>query len=231
MRRHHLISALALIAALVATTKVQADWFIRFNQDTFTVNDTFNDIRIFDFEIRLAGDPVAGVYANPELVGVDYRVFGVLPTTTPSGFPAFDLRRPQADGAKLSGAEFYGQGSSLNFEIAAGVDATDGIQFSELAGGTDPIFTFDGREVDTGRYHPPIITLNADGTGLFQNSNNMGGINPGNGLEVDVEYGEEYISELVFDPTTLQIGAVPEPSSILLLGLGFGYVALRRRRS
>jgi len=214
-----------LIAVLFSTSSVQADWFIRFNQDDFTVNDTFNDIRTFEFEIHLSGDPLAGVYSNPDLLGVDYSVFGVLPITTPSGFPAFNLQRPG-----IGGAEFYAQGSSLNFEIAAGVDASDGIQFSELTGGTDPIFTFDGREVGTGRYHPPIMTLNSDGTGLFQNSNNMGGINPGNGLEVDVDYGEEYISELTFNPATFNIGAVPEPSSMLLLSLGVSAIALRRRR-
>lgn len=75
-----------------------------------------------------------------------------------------------------------------------------------------------------------MIELNSDGTGLFQNSNNMGGINPGNGLEVDVDFGEEYISELSFDPAAFTIGTVPEPSTVMVLGLGMTVAMLRRRR-
>ena len=223
--REKLFNAIAVLAiGLVSCSTANADWFIQFDQDDFVVNDTFNDIRTFNFEIRLAGNATAGVHSNPELVSINYQVFGVLPINTPSGFPAFDLRRT------IIGNDFYDQGSSLNFEIASGIDRSDGIQFSELTGGTDPIFVFNGREVGTGRYHPPLIELNSDGTGLFQNSNNMGGINPGNGLEVDVDFGEEYISELSFDPAAFTIGTVPEPSTVMVLGLGMTVAMLRRRR-
>ena len=63
----------------------------------------------------------------------------------------------------------------------------------------------------------------------MQNSNNFGGINPSTGLMVDVDFGEEYITDLSFTPSDFTIG-VPEPSSIMLLGMGLGGLLLRRRR-
>lgn len=224
---------LVLSASAFLTNISRADWIISFNQDDFTVNDMFNDIETFDFEIVFPGSPVPGVYNELSLIGVDYQVFGRLaPMSTPSGFTAFDLRRPQTTGAFLTQAEFSGQGSSLSFEIAAGADASDGIQISELVASSGPVFTFDGREVGTGRYHPTFITLNADGTGLFQNSNNMGGVNPGNGMVVDVDFGEEYISQLAFNPSTLTIGtiSIPEPTSASFLGIALMADVLRRRK-
>ena len=119
-------------------------------------------------------------------------MFGFL-TTTPSGFPAFSLERT------IAGDEFYDQGSSLEFEIQWGADLSDGLQVSELAG-TGTVFRFNGREVDTGRYHRSLVELNADGTGRILNSNNTGGINPGSLRVVDVDFGEEYATELTFDP-------------------------------
>lgn len=113
--------------------------------------------------------------------------FGSLTPGTPSAFSAFNLQRT------ISGAEFYAQGSSLSFEIAAGADLTDGLQVGELAG-ANPVFLFNGREVGTGRYHPALFQLNNDGTGSIRNSNNMGGVNPGSGEIVDVSEGEEYIT-------------------------------------
>ena len=65
------------------------------------------------------------------------------------------------------------------------------------------------REVDTGRYHPPLLELNIDGTGRIQNSNNFGGINPVTGKFVDLDFGEEYIVDLSFDPESLTIGNSP----------------------
>jgi hypothetical protein len=64
---------------------------------------------------------------------VDYTVFGVLDSEpTPSGFPAFDLRRNA-----ITDEEFYGQGSSFDFGISASADLSDALQLSELS-----IFTF-----------------------------------------------------------------------------------------
>lgn len=94
------------------------------------------------------------------------------------------------------------------------------------------MFRFNGREVDTGRYHPALVELNADGTGRIRNSNNLGAINPSSLQTVNVDIGDEYITELQFDPTTLTltgpIAAVPEPSFSLAL-VPLGLLALRRK--
>jgi hypothetical protein len=47
----------------------------------------------------------------------------------------------------------------------------------------------------------------------------MGGVNPATGEVVDVDFGQEYISNLTFDASSLTL-AVPEPSAGLLLALG-----------
>jgi hypothetical protein len=140
---------------------------------------------------------------------------------TPSGFAAFNLMRV------IEGDEFYEQGSALDFEISASADLSDGLQVSELVGEA-AVFVFDGRELETGRYHPALLELNADGTGLLRNSNNMGGINPASMEEVDVMIGEEYVTELSFDPTALTI-AVPQPSAGLLTGAALGALAVSGR--
>ena len=64
------------------------------------------------------------------------------------------------------------------------------------------------------------------------NSNNLGGINPSSGMMVDVELGEEYITELAFDPNALTLLAVPEPSSLTLwVTAGLLILGLCRRSS
>ena len=131
----------------------------------------------------------------------------------------------------IGGAEFYDQGdgqSSLNFEIASTADLSDGVQFSELVGDASA-FVLNAREVGTGRYHPALLELNADGTGRILNSNNFGGINPGSGEEVNVDFGEEYIVNLTFDPS-LTIIAVPEPGSAAAIMVGSIAIFARRRR-
>lgn len=171
---------------------------LTFQASDFGLNPTFSDVRTFEFSINLAVPVTAGSsYSDPELTRVDYHVYGTL-DDTPSGFPAFDLFRT------ILGSEFYSQGSSMTFEVDITADLSDGLQVSELVG-TGVVFEFNGREVGTGRYHPALFQLNADGTGSIRNSNNMGGINPGSGLEVDVDFGEEYITELTFNPATLTL--------------------------
>lgn len=171
---------------------------LAFQASDFGLNPTFSEVRKFAFSIDLAVPVTAGSsYSNPELTRVDYNVSGKL-DGTPSGFPAFNLVRA------ILGSVFYSQGSSMAFEVDITADLSDGLQVSELVG-TGIVFEFNGREVDTGRYHPAIVQLNADGTGSIRNSNNTGGINPGSGLEVDVDFGEEYITELTFTPSTLTL--------------------------
>jgi len=142
-------------------------------------------------------------------------------------FPAFNLVRA------ITGADFYAQGSSLSFEIAAGADLSNGLQMSELVG-SGPVFVFNGREVDTGRYHPALFQLNSDGTGSIRNSNNMGEntLNPSTGELVDVDFGDEYITNLTFDPNQLTISAaVPVPAALWLFGSGLlGLVGMARRK-
>ncbi|NKB22033.1 MAG: hypothetical protein GKS01_16215 [Alphaproteobacteria bacterium] len=198
---------------------------ISFEAADFGLTPVFSNVTTFAFGIDIAGPLTAGtVYSDPTLNGVDYNVFGTL-DVTPSGFPAFNLVR------SIGGAEFYTQGSSLSFEVAVGADLTDGLQVSDLVGD----FIFDGREVGTGRYHPALFQLHSDGTGSIRNSNNTGGVNPGSGEVVNVTFGEEYITDLTFNASTLTLADAPAavpvpPVGLPLLMLGFmGAVALRRR--
>ena len=199
---------------------------VSFEAADFGLNTTFSNVRTFSFEIDIEDSLAPGrSLDNPRLHGVDYNVFGFL-TTTPSGFPAFRLERT------IAGDEFYDQGSSLEFEIQRSADLSDGLQVSELEG-TGTVFRFNGREVDTGRYHPSLVELNADGTGRILNSNNAGGVNPGSLRVVDVDFGEEYVTELRFDPSKLTltrpIASVPEPSFAFVL-LPLGFLGLQRKR-
>jgi hypothetical protein len=113
---------------------------------------------------------------------------------TPSGFPAFALER------NISGDDFYAQGSSLSFEVRVDAVISDGIQLAELAG-NGVRFTFNGKEIGNGRFHPALLELNDDGTGMIQNSDNIIVANP---LQ-QVDFGEEYITDLAFDPGNLTL--------------------------
>ena len=191
----------------LAPTLCRAD-LLTFQASDFGLNPTFSGVTTFAFSIDLAVAVSAGSsYSNPGLTGVEYNVSGTL-DDTPSGFPAFNLVRA------IPGPEFYSQGSSMTFEVGIAADLSDGIQVSELVG-TGIVFEFNGREVGTGRYHPAIVQLNADGTGSIRNSNNTGGINPSSGLEVDVDFGEEFITELTFTPSTLTL--FPPPLDLILM--------------
>lgn len=210
---------LALGLCVMSTGGAAQAAIISFSSADFTTTPLFNNVQTFAFSIDLAGPLTPGaIYVDPVLNGVDYSVSGVLTDPTPSGFPGFNLVR------SVGGAEFYAQGGSFMFEIAAAADLSDGLQLSELVG-IGPVFTFNAREVGTPRFHPPIIVLNSDGTGLIQNSNNVPNGNP-------INAGDEYITNLSFNPATLTIAAaqVPEPSTLTLCLIAFAALAAGRRR-
>lgn len=202
---------------------------LHFTASDFTRAPVFSSVTNFDFVIDIVGVLAPGVYNNPSLNFVDYEVNGSLAAGTPSGFPAFALKRPE-NGGFLSGAEFYAQGSSLNFEISTTADLSDGLQLNELVG-TDPVFVFNGREVDTGRYHPALVELNADGTGRIQNSNNQSNVpNPATMQTFNITFGEEYVTDLSFNPNQLTLVApVPLPLPALLLFSGLLFIANSKR--
>ena len=215
---------------------------LSFQSGDFVTDPTFSNVRTFDFEAQIEEPFSPGSFEDPQLVAIGYNVSGSL-DMTPSGFPAFSFQLshliapPPAGPSLIPGSLFYSLnsdaavGDRISFSILPGVDLSDGLQVSELAGtGDDVVFRFNGREVDTGRYHPAFIELRADGTGLIQNANNTGGDNPQDGFvgDIDVDFGEEYMTNLTFDPSSLTI-AVPEPSAVLLLGLGLVTLGWKRR--
>lgn len=247
--------------ANAATLNIQSSQF-----DTLTTE--FSSVTNFNFVIEIADALVAGQsYVDPDIIGIDYTVTGSLacsstaPDTrpgsiltnrcldTPSGFPAFALNRPETMGDSVSGTEFYANGGSLSFAIDPTAGLSDGFQLDELSG----TFTLDAREENTGRYHPPILTLLADGTGLLQNSRNGGpgstATNPATSVTVDVQPGEEYITRIgadgapptpgIIDPsgftfaTASETGpaVIPLPATMWLLGSAvLGLIVMRRQR-
>lgn len=203
------------------------------------------DVREFSFVIEIRAMLRSGVqYTNPEIATIDYTVAGQLDSGNPSQFPAFRLNRPEHSGSasELTGTDFYATGGTVQFEIASTADLSNGLQVDELAllndqgfpapvDQGDAVFILDAREVGTGRYHPPVLILRADGTGQILNSNNTGD-NPQDvhgsqlieGPSIGLDYGLEYITTFAFNPATLSlipdpIGAeIPLPAGLVLLG-------------
>lgn len=219
------IATSAFLFAAIGSGQIASAVLFSFDSGDFVTDPQFGNVTTFHFEIDV-NQPIipGGVYDNPELNSVVYNVIGSLQAETPSGFPSFNLARD------IRGSAFYAQGSSLNFKIVASANLTDGLQMSELEG-SGSVFVFDGREVDTGRYHPSLFELNVGESGSIQNSNNMGGINPGSNEEVNVQIGEEYITELMFSPSlTIAPAIVPEPSALVLISsMSLGIFCRRRR--
>lgn len=189
--------SLIIIALATHSAANAQNMFLTMDQDDFVVTNVFSDVDTFAFNIRFAAPLASGSFVNPDITTVTYSVSGTLVPGTPSGFPAFALERT------MTGDEFYAQGSSISFEIAAGAVLSDGVQVDELVG-NGLVFTFNGKEVDNGRFHPTLFELNSDGTGMMQNSDNIIVLDP---LQ-QVEFGSEYINTLAFDPgnTTLMRG-------------------------
>jgi hypothetical protein len=198
---------------------------LSFDQDDFVVTNVFSDVDEFTFDIQFAVPLASGSYVNPDITNVRYTVSGTLVAGTPSGFPAFALVRD------ISGDEFYAQGSSISFRISGNAVLSDGVQVAELDG-SSLVFTFNGKEIGNGRFHPTLFELNRDGTGMMQNSDNIIVENP---LQ-QVAFGSEYINTLSFDPgnTTLISGEVKRKKSggalSLLAIFGLLSLVLTRRR-
>lgn len=191
--------ALPLAATPLVAEAQQTTQFTTSNAD-YTLTNTFSQVSVFSFEVVLDVDLAPGVFVDPPIASVTYQVQGSLEPGTPSGFEAFDLQR------EITGEDFYAQGSSLSFEIAEAAVLDDGVQIAELVG-DGVVFTFNGREMDTGRFHPALFELRADGTGRIQNSNNAPA-----GEAID--FGAEYITDLMFDPgntTVLSVVSAPIP--------------------
>lgn len=207
---------------------------LAFTSDDFVVTPVFNDVAEFTFDIEINTPLAPGVYSNPDIVSVLYTVSGELTIPTPSTFQAFALSRD------ITGDEFYAQGSSLVFEIRTDAVLNDGVQLAELVG-NGLVFTFNGKEIGNGRFHPALLELNADGTGTIQNSDNVIAEDPFQ----QVDFGEEYITDLMFDAGNLTlltaVDAEPDPpvqksggggiSPQLLFALLFLTLGARRSRA
>jgi len=201
------VIAVGVLLLCIASGAQARNMILSFSDENFVTTPVFSDVTTFWFDIEIDSDPASGVYTEADIVSVTYQVRGDL-DATPSGFSGFNLERGFAgqDGV-LTGAAFIAQGSSLSFEISDSAFLDDGVQVDELVPDVEGVvLTLDAREVNTGRYHPPIMVLTQAISGSnIQNSNNMGGINPGSGEEVDVDYGEEYITDLAYDPGNLTL--------------------------
>lgn len=233
-----LLFCLSLALAMSAAPRPASAFTIQFSNLDFGaagVVPSFSIVRDFRFEIDFQGPLTAGrAYDNDSLVQVQYVVSGSL-DVTPSGFPGFSLDRTPAREGPISASEWIGQGSSLSFEIASSANLLDGLQLSDLVPDANGLLlALDGREferLDRARYHPPQLLLYANGTGLIQNSNNSSGstntTNPGSTMLVDVDFGEEYLTNLNFDPSSITL-VVPQPGTAILMGLGLMVLASKR---
>jgi len=180
---------LVLLTSLSSGALAQGNIFLRTGHHDYQLTKTHSDLYFFAVNVEFAAPLVPGVYNNPEAVSISLWVRGNLAPGTPSGLADFD--HPW----QFPGAEFYGRGGSLRFEISEAAVLSDGIQVAELVG-DGVVLTVDSREIDYGSYHPGIFELRADGTGRIQNSNNIVTLDPLN----EVDFGEEYITDLRFDP-------------------------------
>jgi len=241
---------LAIPLYLAITFSHASSLSVNFSQSDFTsVTPSFSGVTTFDMSMLISGATSPGQsFSDPALLDIHYSVSGILDPTTPSGFPGFIFRLDHIypSAPPISGSQFYAlnntlaMGDTIRFDISSTADLSDGLQLSELntlpaSYGTNVIFHFNGQENglngNPGRYHPYHLQLFSDGTGLLQNSNNSGGVNPSTNEVVDVNFGEEYVTNLVFDPNTFPLGTIPEPTSGSLLLFSFlGLVMYRKRR-
>ena len=185
-----MIRALFLILLFAWGASAQA-FTLSFSSNNLQVDPIFSDVRFFSFDIDISGPLVRGRYVNPRINRITYQIRGNLLPGTPSGVPAFNLRRT------ISGSQFYRQGGSLVFEIARTAVFSDGVQIGELIGnfGGGPIFTLNLRETGTGRYHPPYFQFFSNGFGRVRNADNIPRLSP----RIIVGFGDEYDSRFFYD--------------------------------
>lgn len=235
---------------------------VSFSDQDFTVTPSYSSVSTFNMQLDLTAPlSIGSAYADPSLSNIQYGVNGSLEQGTPSGFPAFtfQLNHRFAGSNTITGDQFYAlntsatAGETLAFNVSASADLSNGLQLDELdtmsladidylsagtgstsavASGENVIFHFNGREEGTGRYHPTLIRLYSDGTGIIMNADNMGGVNPSDGSPdpIDIDFGEEYVTTFTFNTSSVTIASVPEPSSILMSAFGCIGLLFRRRR-
>lgn len=219
------ITVCSLIFCASALAQSETTFVIDSNGSDIVTTARIGDVTTFQITIVFT-DPIAtGVYDNPPLESVVYSVSGDPVSGSPSGFPSFALERT------ITGADFYAQGSSLNFEVASGAILTDGVTANELVEDANGVvFTFNGREVGNGRFHPALLELRADGTATIQNSDNVITESP---LE-QVAFGAEYITDFTYVPAEFIIlsdtpvlpPAPPNPTPAPFGGSGSGAIGL-----
>ena len=185
---------LASLTSLSTGVLAQGNIFLRTGDYDYQLTKIHSDLSFFAINVEFSAPLTSGAYDNPDVISISLWVRGNLAPGTPSGFTDFD--HPW----QFSGTDFYSRGGSLRFEISNDADLSDGIQVSELVG-DGVVLTVDGREIDYGSYHPAIFELRADGTGRIQNSNNIVTLDP----LIEVDFGEEYITDLRFNPETTTI--------------------------
>lgn len=235
---------MVVVALALGASPVRAFTLVLSDID-FTMSPVFSSVTNFSFDMDIAEPLRRTEYSDPAIANIQYSVNGSLDPSTPSGFPAFafELQHIFPSSPPITGTEFYMlnpaavAGATLRFEVSPTANLSDGLQISELdelpaSFGSGVVFHFNGREEGTGRYHPTFLQLRSDGTGIIQNANNMGGDNPSDGFvgDINVDFGDEFITNLSFDPSTLTIG-IPEPGlSALLFSAGLFLAGCRRRR-
>jgi hypothetical protein len=192
---------LVILYALLGSAAHAQTMTLATSSDDYIKSLVFSEVQTFNVNIVINEALERRIYNDPEITRVSYQVSGTLEPDTPSGFESFNLER------EISGEEFYAQGSSLSFEISPTAVLSDGVQAVELVG-RGVILTFNAREIDTGRFHPALFELSSNGNGRLQNSNNTPSLDP----LVTVDFGEEYITDLGFDPgNTTLITETPDP--------------------
>lgn len=221
---------LVLWLSMALPKTARSEFTLSFNSDDFGISSVKNNVTFFNFDIVVDSVLVAGTtYSDPMLTNVDYQIDGDLRADgSPSGFPGFRLIR------NIAGADFYGLSpeSTLEFTVSNTADLSDGLQINELDG-SGTVFNFNAREFNQnpGRFHPPIFSLDSDGTGRLVNANNDSTFdNPATMDEVHINIADEYDIGLTFSSGLQIVSAVPEPTTAVMLCAMGALVALRRRR-